>query len=102
MKKYSSHLLMSLLISLLPMALAHAQGWNIRLVGSIDSINAQSVSVSGNYAYVLADACLRVIDVSDPTNPAEVGFCQIIGGYFSVAFAGDWENNKIVKSILNR
>jgi hypothetical protein len=32
------------------------------------------VAVAGDYAYIAGDSGLRVIDVSDPVNPVEVGF----------------------------
>lgn len=42
------------------------------LVGSLDG-PAETVVVSGNHAYVGAGAELRIIDVSDPTSPTQVG-----------------------------
>ena len=41
----------------------------------IHQVSAYGVAVSGNYAYV-ADygAGLRVVDVSNPANPVEVGY----------------------------
>jgi hypothetical protein len=49
------------------------------------------VAVAGNYAYVADDdAGLRVISVSDPTHPSEVGYCDTPGGAFGVAVAGSF------------
>ena len=56
--------------------------------------NARSVYVAGNYAYAAARA-LRIIDVSDPTAPAEVGYASVLaedvyvsGDYAYVAAGG--------------
>ena len=50
-----------------------------------------SVAVSGSYAYV-ADGYsgLRVIDVSTPANPIEVGFVDTPGYAYSVAVSGSY------------
>jgi hypothetical protein len=47
--------------------------------------------IIGKYAYMAAgEAGLRVIDVSDPTNPHEVGFCNTLAGSaYEVYVAGD-------------
>jgi len=61
--------------------------------------DALGIAVAGNYAYI-ADAPvredsgyvsggLRVVDVSDPTNPIEVGFCDTPGEPWAVAVVGD-------------
>jgi len=53
-----------------------SEDYEVVLVGWIDTPGrAYSVHVSGNYAYVAdSSAGLRVIDISDPANPNEVGF----------------------------
>ena len=67
-------------------------------VGVCD-ITAQGVAVSGSYAYV-ADGSSRiwVVDVSNPTSPNQIGFCDapnyargvaVSGGYAYVADGGD-------------
>ncbi len=46
--------------------------------GNESSMRADRLSRTGIYAYVAdLDGSLRVIDVSDPANPTEVGFCGI-------------------------
>jgi len=56
----------------------------IKLVGKTTqwTFNAVNVAVSGNYAYVMADANngLRVVDVSDVTKPKEVGYYKSTWG----------------------
>ncbi len=49
------------------------------------------MAVTGNYAYV-ADGLsgLRIIDVSVPSAPAEVGFYDTSGTAFGVAVAGNY------------
>jgi len=64
-----------------------------RLVGRyVTSGIVKDLFVSGDYLYVAAgDAGLRVIDVSDPSNPKEVGYCdtpgEAVGVYVSGSFA---------------
>ncbi len=53
--------------------------------------SAESVYVSGSYAYVAAgDADLRVIDVSDPRNPREVGSYDTPGYAEDVYVSGSY------------
>ncbi|MDP6534236.1 MAG: hypothetical protein QF822_03320, partial [Candidatus Poseidoniia archaeon] len=51
---------------------------------------AQSVAVSGGYAYVADGNGLVVLDVSDPTNPTRAGGYDTSGSAFGVAVAGDY------------
>jgi hypothetical protein len=52
------------------------------------------VAVAGQCAYVADDQTigggLRVIDVSDPDNPVQRGYCETPGDAFDVALAGDY------------
>jgi hypothetical protein len=48
---------------------------------------AESVSVSGDYAYVTGVDSLEVIDISTPTEPKRVGLCPIAGGYAATQLA---------------
>jgi len=49
------------------------------------------VAVAGSYAYVADyDGGLRVVDVSTPSNPMEVGFYDTPGDAYGVAVAGDY------------
>ncbi|WP_448605243.1 LVIVD repeat-containing protein [Thermoflexus hugenholtzii] len=49
----------------------------------------RGVAVSGSYAYV-ADGGLRVIDVSNPAAPREVGFYDTLGWALGVAVSGSY------------
>ena len=50
----------------------------------------ESLEVHGDYAYVAAgSAGLRIIDVSDPAAPVEVGFAELLYQVWDVAVAGD-------------
>ena len=51
---------------------------NVELVGHIGGAWARAVAVQGDYAYVATESNgLRVIDISDPANPREVGcYCS--------------------------
>ncbi len=63
------------------------------LVGQTTSLrgNVVSVAVAGNYAYLAAESAgLRIIDVANPANPAEVGFYDTPGIARGVAVAGDY------------
>jgi len=54
--------------------------------------DAQEVAVLGDYAYI-CDGSLRIVDVSDPTTPVEVGFYAPPygeGGCMSMAVAGNY------------
>lgn len=51
----------------------------LHLMSSLDIQNANSVSVYGDYAYVVGEPGLLVIDVSDPGNPDIVGNCDTVG-----------------------
>jgi hypothetical protein len=49
------------------------------------------VAVSGNYAYVVdLESRLRVINISNPANPTEVGFYETTGGTSGVAVSGNY------------
>ena len=51
----------------------------------------QGVAVSGSHAYVAAgDGGLRVVDVSDPAHPREVGSCDTPGEAWGVAVSGSY------------
>ncbi|MEN8208292.1 MAG: T9SS type A sorting domain-containing protein, partial [Candidatus Fermentibacteria bacterium] len=51
----------------------------------------QNVSVSGNYAYIAdASSGVRVVDISNPASPAEVGFCVTPDYANDVTVSGDY------------
>jgi hypothetical protein len=70
---------------------------NVNLTGSLYNTwnSALDVAVAGNYAYVAShETGLRVLDISDLTTPAEVGYCsgdyqaaalEVIDGYAYLA-----------------
>lgn len=62
-----------------------------RIVGQIGGFFAGGIAKAGNYAYVVAgDGGLRVIDIADPSQPVEIGFCDTPGSAISVVLAGDY------------
>ena len=64
-------LALALLCSLLVHARANQAGV-LELVATLEG-RAEGVVVAGHHAYVSSGATLRIIDVSDPSQPAEVG-----------------------------
>lgn len=73
------------LLTMLAVGPASAQ---LALVGSLDG-PAESVIVSGRHAYVSTGAELRVIDLSDPTSPAQVGSFTAPDRIYGFAVADD-------------
>jgi hypothetical protein len=61
------------------------------IVGNYPIAYATSVIVSGNYAYVTStgDGGLKIINISNPSNPTLVGNCSIINS-FDVAISGNY------------
>ena len=111
MKRYAlvtSFVLMGLLLSTLAaavtsppggaanavaLATAAANAENVELVGHIDTPgHARSIVVVGDYAYVADEGVeLRVVDVSMPSNPTEVGFYDTPGdASWDMVVAGDY------------
>ena len=60
------------------------------LVGWLGVQYAGEVAVSSGYAYVVGGSGLRVIDVSDPYHPVEVGFLGFSEWSGAVAVSGDY------------
>jgi hypothetical protein len=49
------------------------------------------VDIQGNYAYVASGRTgLRIMDISNPTQPEEVGYCDTPGNAHAVAVSGDY------------
>ncbi len=67
-----------------------ADSWNTYLVGRYDMASAYGLYVVGDYAYVADGWGLRVIDVSDPTNPQAVGYCFTRYWAIGVYVLGDY------------
>jgi hypothetical protein len=60
-------------------------------IGSCDTAGyANGVAVAGNYAYVADGTALRVINVSDPTDPVEVGAYDGLTEALGVAVSGSY------------
>jgi len=61
------------------------------LEGSVATAgDARAVAVSGNHAFVAADAAgLLVVDITDPSNPVPAGSYDTAGYVFDVAVVGD-------------
>ncbi|UCE65116.1 MAG: hypothetical protein JSU85_09560 [Candidatus Zixiibacteriota bacterium] len=51
----------------------------VHLMASLNIQYTNSVSVYGDYAYVVGEPGLLVIDISDPSNPDIVGSCDTVG-----------------------
>src|SRR5512139_5399 len=53
--------------------------------------DAKNVVLQGNYAYVASELSgLRVVDISNPAAPTEVGYCGTPGNARSVIVAGNY------------
>lgn len=65
--------------------------FGLALAGSYDTPgNAYEIATAGDYAFVADNMNgLRVIDISDPTNPVEVGNYDTSGYAYGVAITGD-------------
>ena len=75
----------------IPISAVWADSWNVELVGRETSGDASAVHVAGNYAYVTdMSGSLRVIDISDPSDPYEVGFCDTPGCAQEVYVSGSY------------
>jgi len=78
-KLYTPIILASLVIKaffFLPLvSLAQQPALNVELVGRLAGGIPHSVFVKDNYAYVAAGGILNIIDVSNPKDPKEVGYC---------------------------
>ena len=77
-----------ILLAILPHP-ALSQGWNVEQLSSCLNLwdGAFAVDVSGNYAYVASGYTgLRIMDVSNPTLPFEIG-------YYTLPDSGTWRNS---------
>ena len=74
-----------------PKSSSQAAGFGLELIGQIGGPVIAS-TVVGNYVYAINDAGLRVIDVTDPAAPVEMGFCGYpgVGSARAVAAAGHY------------
>jgi len=60
------------------------------IIGSFDTLYAQGVYVSGNYAYVADYRGLLVIDISDPSSPVIIGSVYTPGSATDVYVSGNY------------
>ena len=69
-----------------------ADSLNVRLVGSYSTSDmALGMDIKGDYAYVADGAAgLRVITVTDPAHPVEVGYCDTPDYAYGVAVSGSY------------
>jgi len=80
-----------LICLLLSVGAADAEQGYYAPVGSCDTAgHANGVAVVGSYAYIADDTALRVINVSDPTNPVEVGHYDGLTNALDVAVSGSY------------
>jgi len=59
-------------------------------VGGFFKGQPRSVTVQGNYAYIAAEGILKILDVSDKTNPLEVSYVDVPGEALEVAVQGEF------------
>jgi len=81
-------LLVGSIISALP---ARAEQGYYAPIGSCDTAGyASGIAVAGTHAYVADGTALRIIDVSDPTDPVEVGHFDGFADALDVAVSGSY------------
>jgi len=63
---------------------------NLTLIGTFkdDSVQCEDVTVFGNMAYVADNEYIRVLDVSNPASPSEIGKLDIQGSAYEVEIEG--------------
>jgi pimeloyl-ACP methyl ester carboxylesterase len=63
----------------------------LEFISQMGGFYGEAVVVRGNYAYVAGhEAGLRIVDVSMPSNPQEVGYYDTPGNAYDVALAGNY------------
>lgn len=94
---------LTLILSILSIAQG-ADSLNMKFVGACDTPGfSWSVTLSGSFAYIADDTCgLRVINISDPASPYEVGSYPTPGDCAdavavsgSYAYLGHWDSGKM-------
>ncbi|MBL7024869.1 MAG: T9SS type A sorting domain-containing protein [Candidatus Marinimicrobia bacterium] len=67
------------------------ESWNTTLVGYCGPDTSLDVDINGSYAYVVdGSRGLHILDISDPTISAEIGFCSISGWAWDVTLEGNY------------
>jgi hypothetical protein len=66
--------------------------WNVELVSSIDSLDGtKSIAISNGYAYIATeDTGIRIFDISDPSDPIEVGVYITESGPNKIVIEGNY------------
>jgi hypothetical protein len=93
MKRSAGYLLAgSMLLCLLvtPRSWATVDAANVSLLSTMTGFVPQNVVVQGQYAYVAASTGLYIVNVSNPSNPVQVGFCSTPGSAKDVAVSGNY------------
>lgn len=69
-----------------------ADSINLKLTGSLVGGVPVDVAIQGNYAYVAADSCLSILDISNPNNPTNVTYLPATGTWYagSIAVNGNY------------
>ena len=81
----------SLIISAVISISAFGQGWNVDSLGTIYDYwgTIGDVQIQGEYAYTLTSITgLKVVDISNPSGPVEVGKCNLQHPIADIAIAG--------------
>jgi len=64
---------------------------NVRQIGQISHWEAEDIAMQGDYAYVAAgNSGLRILDVTDPARPVEVGFISTPGFAQGITIAEEY------------
>lgn len=80
----------------------HAEGGTWPPLWRIGGGSPEKIQVSGSYAFVAAGAGLAVVDISDPSNPRQIGRCETSDFAVDVAVSGayayvaGWDGLKVV------
>jgi len=76
-----------LLVSVRPL---HAEGGTWPPLGSLGGGTPVQVELQGTFAYVAAGAALTVVDISDPSKPRQVAYCDTPGSAVDIAVSGTY------------
>jgi hypothetical protein len=65
---------------------------NVERVGSLynENMYIEEVIVSGDYAYLMSHGTLRIVDITDPSSPVEVGSIDIFGSIRDFTVSGSY------------
>lgn len=80
---------MALLLVIMMTGISSADPVNVELVSHFSGIYSD-VAVNGNYMYLLQDQDLVVVDIEDPSDPAEVGRIRTPSTAYDIAVTGNY------------